>query len=85
MDIKERFLLASQEVQTLSKKPDNNILLQLYSLFKQSSVGDVAGKRPGITDFAGRAKYDSWAKLKGTAKEKAMQNYIDLVEKLKKQ
>jgi acyl-CoA-binding protein len=36
-----------------------------------------------MIDFAGRAKYDAWAKLKGTAREAAMQAYVDLVERLK--
>jgi acyl-CoA-binding protein len=43
----------------------------------------VEGERPGFTDLVGRAKYDAWAELKGTAKDDAMQQYIDLVESLK--
>ncbi len=82
-DLKEKFETAAQEVQKLSKRPDNDTLLKLYALYKQGSEGDVSGKRPGITDFKGRAKYDAWAKIKGTGKEKAMQDYIDLVESLK--
>jgi diazepam-binding inhibitor (GABA receptor modulating acyl-CoA-binding protein) len=34
-------------------------------------------------DMVGQAKYDAWAKVKGTSKEAAMQSYIDLVNKLK--
>ncbi|MBF0118435.1 MAG: acyl-CoA-binding protein [Desulfobacterales bacterium] len=82
-DLQAKFETASKEVQSLSKKPDNNALLQLYSLYKQGTAGDVTGKRPGFTDFVGKAKYDAWDKLKGTSKEKAMQDYINLVEKLK--
>ncbi len=81
-DLKERFERASEDVKTLPEKPDNNTLLKLYSLYKQGSAGDVTGKRPGITDFAGRAKFDAWKGLKGTPSEKAMQDYIDLVNKL---
>lgn len=51
--------------------------LTAYSLFKQATVGDVAGDRPGALEFIARAKYDAWAKLKGVSKEKAMQQYID--------
>ena len=43
----------------------------------------IQGKRPGVLDFVGQAKYDAWAKLKCTSKDKAMQAYIDRVEKLK--
>jgi acyl-CoA-binding protein len=60
------------------------MLLKLYAYYKQATAGDVSGSRPGMTDFAGRAKYDAWSKLKGTGKEQAMQSYIDLAEQLKR-
>jgi diazepam-binding inhibitor (GABA receptor modulator, acyl-CoA-binding protein) len=82
-DLLKKFETASQDVTQLASRPDNETLLKLYSLYKQSTEGDVAGERPGFADFKGRAKYDAWAKLKGTSREKAMQEYIDLVEKLK--
>ena len=67
----------------LAGKPDNADLLKLYALFKQGSEGDAAGKRPGLTDFVGRAKYDAWTSVSGMAREDAMRAYIDLVEALK--
>ena len=82
-DLKSKFDTAAEDVQKLSSRPDNATLLQLYAHFKQASVGDATGKRPGMMDFAGRAKYDAWAKLKGTASDAAMQAYIDIVERLK--
>ncbi|MBF0200423.1 MAG: acyl-CoA-binding protein [Desulfamplus sp.] len=81
-DLNVQFEQASKNVQNLSKKPDNDTLLKLYSLFKQGSAGDATGKRPGLTDFKGRAKYDAWAKLKGKSQDEAKQEYINLVEKL---
>jgi diazepam-binding inhibitor (GABA receptor modulating acyl-CoA-binding protein) len=83
-DLKARFEQAVVESKQLPAKPDNNTLLQIYSLFKQASVGDVQGERPGFTDFVGRAKYDAWADLKGKSAEQAQQAYIDLIESLKK-
>lgn len=82
-DLNNRFETAAKEAQQLPRRPDNATMLQLYALYKQSTTGDVVGNRPGIADFIGRAKYDAWAKLKGTGKEQAMQDYVDLVEKLK--
>jgi acyl-CoA-binding protein len=41
------------------------------------------GTRPGFTDFVGRAKFDAWAKLKGTGKDQAMRDYIALVESVR--
>ena len=69
-DLKTKFEKAAADVQKLKQKPDNDTLLKLYSLFKQGSAGDVTGKRPGFTDFKGRAKYDAWDKHKGTSQKK---------------
>jgi diazepam-binding inhibitor (GABA receptor modulator, acyl-CoA-binding protein) len=82
-DLKTRFETASQQAQQLPQRPDNMTLLKLYSLFKQATDGDVSGKRPGLTNLVGRAKYDAWAGLTGMSGEQAMQDYVDLVEKLK--
>jgi diazepam-binding inhibitor (GABA receptor modulating acyl-CoA-binding protein) len=40
-------------------------LLQIYSLFKQGSVGDNNTDKPGMLDFKGKAKWEAWNKLKG--------------------
>jgi len=81
-DLKALFEQAQKDVKTLTKKPSNEDLLTLYSLFKQGASGDVAGARPGMLDMVGRAKYDAWAKLKGTQPDAAMQKYIDKVKAL---
>ncbi|MCC6608826.1 MAG: acyl-CoA-binding protein [Burkholderiales bacterium] len=81
-DLKTRFDAAAQAVKKLDEDPGNEVKLQLYALYKQGSEGDVQGKRPGFTDIIGRAKYDAWAKVKGTPQERAMQKYIDLVKSL---
>ena len=77
------FDAAAAASKTLRKAPDNDTLLALYSLYKQASVGDVAGERPGALDMVNRAKFDAWDKRKGTSREDAMRAYIDLVGKLK--
>jgi diazepam-binding inhibitor (GABA receptor modulating acyl-CoA-binding protein) len=84
-DLKTQFDEAVNYVQTAEGdfKPSNELKLQFYSLFKQATEGDVTGKRPGMTNFVGRAKYDAWEKLKGTSSEEAMQKYIDLLEDMK--
>jgi acyl-CoA-binding protein len=81
--LKIQFEKAAQEVQKLPRKPDNDTLLRLYALYKQATVGDVSGRRPGILDMVGQAKYDAWAKVKGQSRDEAMQAYIDLVSQLK--
>ena len=79
----QAFEQATQDVQSLAERPDNDTLLRLYALYKQGSEGDVSGEKPGFFDFVGTAKYEAWSKLKGTAQDAAQQQYIDLVKKLK--
>ncbi|MEP7236945.1 MAG: acyl-CoA-binding protein [Ferruginibacter sp.] len=84
MDIKAQFEEAIAGSKTLATKPDNETLLQLYSLYKQSTEGDVSGEAPSNPfDFVNKAKYDAWSALKGKTSEESMQQYIDLVNKLK--
>ena len=80
----QAFEQAQKDVKTLTRRPGNDDLLFLYAHFKQAADGDVSGKRPGMLDMVGRAKYDAWAKLKGTGKDQAMQKYIDKVQGLLK-
>ena len=81
-DLNARFEAAVANSKTLSERPDNSTLLKLYALYKQATAGDVEGRRPGFTDMVGRAKYDAWAAIKGTAGDEAMNQYISLVESL---
>lgn len=77
----QEFDKALEKVKTLPEQPPN-VLLELYGLFKQASVGDVTGSRPGMLDFKGRAKFDAWASRKGMSQEAAMAAYVELVERL---
>jgi diazepam-binding inhibitor (GABA receptor modulator, acyl-CoA-binding protein) len=82
-DLTKQFEQAMADSKTLSERPDNGTLLKLYALFKQGSVGDADGKRPGFTDMVGRAKWDAWNEIKGTDKQVAMKDYIALIDSLK--
>lgn len=82
MDLAARFEDAQKRVKQLSKTPSNDELLELYAFYKQATAGDVAGSRPGMLDLKGRAKYDAWAKKKGTSKDDAMTKYVALVDRL---
>lgn len=76
------FEKAAQAAKQLPERPDDATMLQLYALFKQGSVGDVQGGRPGFFDFVGTAKFEAWEKLKGTGQDEARSQYVDLVRKL---
>jgi acyl-CoA-binding protein len=82
-ELKAKFEKAVADSKNLPERPDNATLLKIYALYKQATVGDVEGKRPGFTDMVGRAKWDAWNELKGLAKEDAMQQYVELIEELK--
>lgn len=83
MTLQAQFDQAVADSKNLPERPDNMTLLKIYALFKQASAGDADGKRPGFTDMVGRAKWDAWNELKGTAKDVAMQQYVDLITELK--
>lgn len=58
----------------------NDEKLKCYGLFKQATIGDVSGDRPGMLYFESRAKYDAWASRMGMTKEEAMAAYIAEVD-----
>jgi len=83
-DLRDQFAQAQIEVNQISSRPDNDTLLRLYALYKQSTEGDVKGDRPGGFDLVRMAKFDAWSKIKGTSVETAMQQYVDLVALLQR-
>ncbi|GAB3884352.1 acyl-CoA-binding protein [Terrabacter terrigena] len=76
------FEQAVETVKGLTADPGNDVKLKLYGLLKQATEGDVSGSRPGFTNPVGRAKYDAWATLSGTAPEAAEQQYVTIVRDL---
>lgn len=82
MATEEEFKAAVKRAESLPKRPSNDDLLELYSYFKQATSGDVSGKRPGMLDMKGRAKYDAWAKRKGLSADDARAGYVKTVERL---
>ena len=76
------FEAAAANSKNLTERPDNATLLKIYALYKQGSVGDNTEKKPGFGDMVGRAKWDAWNSLKGTATDDAKQQYIDLIGSL---
>ncbi len=84
MALNDDFENAQKRVKALKESPGNDKLLELYALYKQATEGDVTGKRPGMLDVKGRAKFDAWEKRKGTTRDAAMTAYIALVDRLVK-
>ena len=44
----------------VNKTMTNDELKEIYGLYKQATVGDINTERPGMLDFKGKAKWDSW-------------------------
>jgi diazepam-binding inhibitor (GABA receptor modulator, acyl-CoA-binding protein) len=85
MELQQRFEAAVANSKTLSEKPDNETLLQLYSLYKQATEGDCSSDQAPSNpfDFVAKFKFEAWNKLTGTSSADAMQQYIQLVTRLK--
>lgn len=63
-------------------KMTDDELLQIYSLYKQGTVGDNKTDKPGMLDFKGKAKWEAWNKLAGKSKENAQAEYVALARTL---
>lgn len=86
MTLKELFEQSVAASKSLPQKPDNETLLKLYSLYKQATSGDAPDEGTyGMFDFTGKAKHEAWEALRGLTREKAMQQYVDLVRLLQDQ
>ncbi|MBA3539441.1 MAG: acyl-CoA-binding protein, partial [Deltaproteobacteria bacterium] len=64
-DLEQRFADAQARVKPVTGL-GNDTMLELYALYKQATAGDASGSRPGMLDLRGRAKFDAWARHKGT-------------------
>ncbi|CAD5210568.1 unnamed protein product [Bursaphelenchus okinawaensis] len=76
------FEAAQKRLNLLTQDVDNDVKLKVYGLFKQATVGDATGDRPGALNFVARAKYDSWNTYKGLSKEEARAKYVSLITEL---
>lgn len=84
MTLKEQFEQAVTNSKLITTRPDNDTLLQLYSLFKQATEGDAPTEGPSNPfDFVAKAKHNAWAQLDGLNADSAMQQYIELVNRLR--
>lgn len=80
MTLEDQFKKAVEDVNSLTKRPDNDELLKLYGLYKQATEGDASSDAPGGFDFKAAAKLNAWKDLMGKDSAEAMQEYIDMVE-----
>lgn len=82
MALQNEFEAAIERVNGLPVAPPQSIQLELYGLYKQATQGDASGKRPGMMDIRGRAKFDAWSARQGMSNDDAMKAYIELANSL---
>ncbi|MBF9253982.1 acyl-CoA-binding protein [Pontibacter sp. 172403-2] len=82
MATQEEFVNATERSKTLTERPANDVLLQLYALYKQATEGDIQTARPGGFDFKNIAKWDAWKSMEGKSREEAQDAYVQLVNQL---
>lgn len=80
--LQHQFNISSIVVKQLKNTPSNDELLELYSLYKQATIGDCNTDKPGIFNLREKTKWNSWDKLRGMEQKHAMFLYVKLVEKL---
>ena len=80
-NIKDSFEKSIQKIKNLdnNKKPSDDILLKLYGLYKQITVGNVNTSKPSLFNYKLLKKWESWNECKDMETEKAQQKYIDIV------
>lgn len=76
------FETACEKVKKLRAKPKDETLLQLYGLYKQSTLGDCCTEKPWFYDIEKTAKWEAWSSHAGKSKSHAQDEYITLVQKL---
>ena len=81
-ELEQKFEDAKKRVMELPEKPGNDVMLELYALNKQATIGDLNIDKPAMFDFVAAAKYNAWNAKKGMSKEEAQQKYVEYVEGL---
>ncbi|XKL60521.1 hypothetical protein PGB90_007578 [Kerria lacca] len=78
----KQFNEAAEKVKTLTKKPTDDELLELYSLYKQGTIGDNDTEKPSLLELKAKRKWESWKSKSGISKEDAQQSYINYAKSL---
>lgn len=73
---------AETRLRTLTERPTNEELLELYGLYKQALLGDCLQSKPGMFDVKGQFKWKAWKAKKGMAQSDATDKYVALVDSI---
>lgn len=78
----ELFNKASDYVQSIADQINSNILLELYGLYKQSTVGKCNTIKPSFFNMRASSKWNAWNDLKDMPQTIAMDLYIEKLTNL---
>ena len=76
--MEETFNISVDLIKNLSGKCNNDELISVYKYYKQAKFGDINIKKPFIFNLKENTKWEAWNSVKGTSKQKAMEEYINL-------
>lgn len=82
MEIDLSFDSAIKKIKILKNRPnrpDDDEMLNLYGLYKQSTQGDIHTTKPKFWNPIGKAKWQSWHDQKGFTQKEAQELYIKQV------
>lgn len=73
---------AVEKINNLLETPEDDELLVLYGLYKQSIHGNCNIPKPGMFDFKAKKKYEAWIKNYGRPAILCKKQYIEYAETL---
>ena len=66
----------------LTTRPSDKVLLELYGLYKQSTIGNINTPQPWAIQVEQRSKWDAWKSYENMEKNLAMTRYIIIANRL---
>ncbi|KYN96352.1 acyl-CoA binding protein [Plasmodium gaboni] len=60
----------------------NELKLDLYKYYKQSTVGNCNIEQPSMFKIEDRKKYNAWKSIENLEREEAQKRYMDIVTSL---
>ena len=78
----KEFNTAAEKIKTLGQRPSDKILLKVYALYKQATVGPNKTSEPAFWDIKSKSKWEAWKAEGKLSQDDAKKKYIYLVNKL---
>ena len=78
----EQFTNAAVTIKKINRNATDDELLDLYSWYKQATIGDINTVEPSFIYFAENKKWNAWKAKKGNDNYTSEVAYITLANKL---